>query len=200
MSRLPVCSGTDAVKAFRKIGYEVDHQTGSHIILRHLSGRRLSVPNHRELAKGTLRALIREAGVTKDSSLICSDWASLGNSARISALLMARRGRVSRKFLETCSFLIFSVSRPRRYLMSWLMMKTNSSAREAVVPRQHSVYFVEAGRVRESRQRDSIHQPRVARMVARNELPWANVETPTGLYPFAGRRMQSFQGWKMWDS
>jgi predicted RNA binding protein YcfA (HicA-like mRNA interferase family) len=30
MSRLPVCSGTDAVKAFRKLGYEVDHQTGSH--------------------------------------------------------------------------------------------------------------------------------------------------------------------------
>ena len=66
MSRLPVCSGGDAVKAFRKIGYEVDHQTGSHIILRHASGRRLTVPNHRELAKGTLRALIREAGLSKE--------------------------------------------------------------------------------------------------------------------------------------
>ncbi len=30
MSRLPVCSGADAVKAFRQMGYEVDHQTGSH--------------------------------------------------------------------------------------------------------------------------------------------------------------------------
>jgi predicted RNA binding protein YcfA (HicA-like mRNA interferase family) len=58
--------GTDAVKAFRQIGYEVDHQTGSHIILRHVSQRRLTVPNHRELAKGTLRALIREAGLTKE--------------------------------------------------------------------------------------------------------------------------------------
>ncbi len=66
MSRLPVCSGQDAVRAFRKLGYEVDHQTGSHIILRHSSMRRLTVPNHRELAKGTLRSLIREAGVTKD--------------------------------------------------------------------------------------------------------------------------------------
>ena len=66
MSRLPVCSGADAVKAFRRIGYEVDHQTASHIILRHSTGRRLTVPNHRELAKGTLRALIREAGLTKD--------------------------------------------------------------------------------------------------------------------------------------
>jgi predicted RNA binding protein YcfA (HicA-like mRNA interferase family) len=66
MSRLPVCSGAEVVKAFRKVGYEVDHQTGSHIILRHSSGRRLSVPNHRELGKGTLRALIREAGLSKE--------------------------------------------------------------------------------------------------------------------------------------
>jgi predicted RNA binding protein YcfA (HicA-like mRNA interferase family) len=49
-----------------QIGYEVDHQTGSHIILRHPSQRRLTVPNHRELAKGTSRALIREAGLTKE--------------------------------------------------------------------------------------------------------------------------------------
>ena len=66
MSKLPVCSGADAIRAFREVGYEVDHQTGSHIILRNPSGRRLSVPNHRELAKGTLRALIREAGLSKE--------------------------------------------------------------------------------------------------------------------------------------
>jgi predicted RNA binding protein YcfA (HicA-like mRNA interferase family) len=66
MSRLPVCSGADAVRVFRCLGYEVDHQTGSHIILRHPSQRRLTVPNHRELARGTLRALIREAGLTKE--------------------------------------------------------------------------------------------------------------------------------------
>jgi predicted RNA binding protein YcfA (HicA-like mRNA interferase family) len=66
MTRLIVCGGADAVRAFQKIGYEVDHQTGSHVIMRHPSGRRLTVPNHRELAKGTLRALIRDAGVTKE--------------------------------------------------------------------------------------------------------------------------------------
>ena len=64
--KLPVVSGEEAVKAFRKLGYEADAQHGSHIILRHSSGRRLTVPNHRELAKGTLRALIREAGLTKE--------------------------------------------------------------------------------------------------------------------------------------
>ena len=66
MSKLPVCYGLDVVKAFGKMGYAVDHQTGSHIILRHPTLRRLTVPNHRELAKGTLRALIRESGLTKE--------------------------------------------------------------------------------------------------------------------------------------
>jgi predicted RNA binding protein YcfA (HicA-like mRNA interferase family) len=66
MSHLPVCSGTEAVKAFCRLGYTADHQTGSHIILRHPNLRRLTVPDHRELAKGTLRSLIREAGITKE--------------------------------------------------------------------------------------------------------------------------------------
>jgi predicted RNA binding protein YcfA (HicA-like mRNA interferase family) len=66
LSRLPACSGQDAVKAFLRLGYEVDHQTGSHIILRHPNRRRLTVPDHRELAKGTLRSIIREAGISKE--------------------------------------------------------------------------------------------------------------------------------------
>ena len=66
MAKLPTCSGADAVRAFCRGGYAVDHQTGSHIILRKATPphRRLTVPNHAELKKGTLRALIREAGVT----------------------------------------------------------------------------------------------------------------------------------------
>lgn len=59
------------MRAFRRAGYEVDHRTGSHIILRNPSGRRLSIPDHRELAKGTLRALIREAGLSKEHSSRC---------------------------------------------------------------------------------------------------------------------------------
>ena len=63
----PVRSGPDAVKAFGKIGYSVDHQTGSHIILRHLSGRWLTVPNLSRIGqREMLRALIREAGLTKE--------------------------------------------------------------------------------------------------------------------------------------
>lgn len=66
--KLPVVSGSEAVKAFEKLGYRFDEQHGSHIILRRADPphRRLSVPNHRELAKGTLRALIREAGLSVD--------------------------------------------------------------------------------------------------------------------------------------
>ncbi len=68
MSKLPVCSGRDAVRAFKKIGYVFDHQHGSHIILRHFQPpyRRLTVPDHKELAKGTLRTLIRESGLSVD--------------------------------------------------------------------------------------------------------------------------------------
>ena len=66
MKKLQLISGREAVQAFQKVGYEIDHQTGSHIILRHINSphRRLSVPNHKTLAKGTLRALIRQAGLT----------------------------------------------------------------------------------------------------------------------------------------
>ena len=66
MSKLPAISGRDAAKALHRIGYESDHQTGSHMILRQTTypHRRLTVPDHKELAKGTLRAIIREAGLT----------------------------------------------------------------------------------------------------------------------------------------
>jgi len=54
------------MKALRKIGYEIDHQKGSHMILRNINPpyRRLTVPDHKEIAKGTLRAIIRQAGLT----------------------------------------------------------------------------------------------------------------------------------------
>ena len=66
MSKLPVLSGKDVCKIMGRIGYVIDHQTGSHIILRNSIPpfRRLTIPNHRELAKGTLRAIIKQAGIT----------------------------------------------------------------------------------------------------------------------------------------
>ncbi|MDG7008041.1 MAG: type II toxin-antitoxin system HicA family toxin [Nitrososphaerota archaeon] len=66
MPKLPVVSGVKTVKALSKVGFVVDHQTGSHMILRHRvePHRRITVPNHRELAKGTLRAIINDAGLS----------------------------------------------------------------------------------------------------------------------------------------
>lgn len=63
---LPVVSGRDVVRALRKIGYDFDHQRGSHMVLRQEKAphRRVTVPDHKEVSKGTLRAIIRETGLT----------------------------------------------------------------------------------------------------------------------------------------
>ncbi|MGH7492539.1 MAG: type II toxin-antitoxin system HicA family toxin [bacterium] len=68
MSKLPTVSGQEIVRALAKIGYQFDHQRGSHIVLRQSFApyRRLTVPNHKTVAKGTLRAIIREVGLTVD--------------------------------------------------------------------------------------------------------------------------------------
>lgn len=66
MSVLPRVTGREVVAAMGKIGYQLDRQRGSHMILRNSQPphRRLVVPDHREVAKGTLRAIIREAGLS----------------------------------------------------------------------------------------------------------------------------------------
>ena len=64
-AKLPVLSGRTLIKALAKIGYFQDHQRGSHVVLRHKDPphRRLTIPDHKEIAKGTLRNIIREAGL-----------------------------------------------------------------------------------------------------------------------------------------
>jgi predicted RNA binding protein YcfA (HicA-like mRNA interferase family) len=65
MTRLPVISGSAAVEAFQRAGWRVDGQRGSHAVLLkagHIAS--LSVPQHKELAPGTLRSLVRSAGMT----------------------------------------------------------------------------------------------------------------------------------------
>lgn len=69
MGVLSNISGKDVVKVFGKFGYVLDHQTGSHMILYHESRPTLSVPNHKELAPGLLRGLIRKSGLTVDEFL-----------------------------------------------------------------------------------------------------------------------------------
>ncbi len=69
MPHLPVISGDDFAKAVRKIGYVRDHTEGSHMILLHPTRGRLSVPRHKELGRGLLRNLIRDAGISRDEFL-----------------------------------------------------------------------------------------------------------------------------------
>ncbi len=65
MPALPQLSGRETVRAFESLGWQVIRQRGSHIILiKDGSFVTLSVPDHKEIAKGTLRSLIRSAGLT----------------------------------------------------------------------------------------------------------------------------------------
>jgi predicted RNA binding protein YcfA (HicA-like mRNA interferase family) len=69
VSSLPRISGREVVAALVKLGYEFDRQRGSHMILRNPRPpyRRIVVPDHREVAKGTLRSILREVGVTVEA-------------------------------------------------------------------------------------------------------------------------------------
>ena len=65
MRRLPVLSGREARRAFERAGWVFDRQEGSHMIsVKTGIKENLSIPNHRELPKGTLRKLISKAGLT----------------------------------------------------------------------------------------------------------------------------------------
>ena len=68
MPVLPKLSGRSVVKAFGRDGWELARQRGSHIILvKEGSWTTLSVPDHREIAPGTLRSLIRASGLTVET-------------------------------------------------------------------------------------------------------------------------------------
>ncbi len=63
----PRLSGRAVVKVFGHDGWELVRQKGSHMILvKDGSVATLSVPDHREIAPGTLRSLIRASGLTAE--------------------------------------------------------------------------------------------------------------------------------------
>jgi len=66
MGLLSNISGKEAVRIFKKIGYYLDHQEGSHMILynNQTGYPPLSIPNHKELAPGLLAAQIKRAKLT----------------------------------------------------------------------------------------------------------------------------------------
>ena len=73
MPGLPVISGRKVVKVFESFGWEAVRQRGSHIIMvKENHNATLSVPNHKEVAKGTLRSLIRSAGITVEAFIMAN--------------------------------------------------------------------------------------------------------------------------------
>ena len=66
--KLPIISGAKLVKCLTKFGFDIDHQTGSHIILRLNKNpfTRVTVPNHKAIAPGTLLAILKQTGISRE--------------------------------------------------------------------------------------------------------------------------------------
>ena len=69
MPRLRPLSGDEFARVMRILGYELERVRGSHMMLRCQGRKPLTVPRHRELDRGTLRGLIRDAGLTVEEFL-----------------------------------------------------------------------------------------------------------------------------------
>ena len=69
--KLPALKPVEVVKALERAGFVVKRQTGSHVIMYKAELRRpISIPQHpRDLPKGTVRAIIRQAGLTLEEFL-----------------------------------------------------------------------------------------------------------------------------------
>ena len=65
MPELPKISGDEAIKAFKKLGFHQARQKGSHVVLRR-EDKGCVIPRHKELAVGTLRSAIKQAGISID--------------------------------------------------------------------------------------------------------------------------------------
>ena len=67
MSKLPVVSGKQCVKILEKLGFVIYRQRGSHITLvRENPSNQTTVPLHKELDRGTLRAILRQTDISVD--------------------------------------------------------------------------------------------------------------------------------------
>jgi len=70
VGKLSNVSGKEAAKAFGRAGWQTVGQVGSHLVMSKAGQRaNLSIPQHKELSVGTLRALIRAAGMSVDGFL-----------------------------------------------------------------------------------------------------------------------------------
>ncbi|MGD0571290.1 MAG: type II toxin-antitoxin system HicA family toxin [Candidatus Sulfotelmatobacter sp.] len=69
MPRLPRASGAEAIRALERLGFAQVRQRGSHVVLKRIGPEKVTgcvVPLHVELATGTLRGILKQAGVTTE--------------------------------------------------------------------------------------------------------------------------------------
>ena len=69
MPKLPLVSGAKAVKALQRLGFFVDRQRGSHVVMKKVTTegeRGCVIPMHKEVAPGTLRSALKMAGVSPE--------------------------------------------------------------------------------------------------------------------------------------
>jgi len=68
VTKLPALSGRELVGALAKLGFEVVRRKGSHVSMRKGCFRTV-VPQHDELAKGTLLGILKQCGLSRDDLL-----------------------------------------------------------------------------------------------------------------------------------
>ena len=69
MPKLPLVSGAKTVKALQRLGFFVDRQRGSHVVMKKVTAegeRGCVIPMHKEIALGTLRSALKMAGVSPE--------------------------------------------------------------------------------------------------------------------------------------
>jgi predicted RNA binding protein YcfA (HicA-like mRNA interferase family) len=68
MPELPKISGDEAIKVFKRLGFDEVRQRGSHVVLRR-DNAGCVIPRHKSLAVGTLKSAIKQAGITDQEFL-----------------------------------------------------------------------------------------------------------------------------------
>jgi len=67
MPKLPAITPKKLVKVFERLGFQIDHISGSHFVLYHpVDKKRVTIPSHaKDLPRGTLLAILRQSGIDK---------------------------------------------------------------------------------------------------------------------------------------
>jgi len=68
MPELPHISGDEAIKIFKRLGFYEARQKGSHVVMRR-EHKGCVIPRHKELAIGTLRSAMKQAGISPEEFL-----------------------------------------------------------------------------------------------------------------------------------